>query len=83
VEKQFDSEYVTLHLRSLNDKKLYTKSVILRDGDDSCEECFKNIFGDGDPLREDSERARQMRQELKRNPGGEKRQETITRIKLK
>ncbi|MCR4918242.1 MAG: hypothetical protein K5928_00275 [Prevotella sp.] len=83
VEKQFDSEYVTLHLRSLNDQKLYTKSVIMREGDDSCEECFKNIFGDGDPLREDSERARQMRKELKRNPGGEKRQESITRIKLK
>ncbi len=83
VEKQPNSQYVTLHLRSLNDKKLYMKSVIMREDNDSCDECFNNIFGQGDPLREDNERARQMRQELKRNPGDEPRQETITRIKLK
>ena len=68
VEPIYGSDYVKLVLRSINDKRLYTRQVsmkLMSDGktDPTCAECYANIFGDGDPLRDDPEFAEKVKKQ--------------------
>jgi len=58
VATSASSEMVKLFLRSIKDKKVYTKRVNAPLDFDvkpapDCSNCFGNIFGEGDPLRDD------------------------------